>query len=713
MNDDELRHSLYDLARAVGVQTEYWDVRGQHHVASVDALLAVLGALRLPVEVLGDLPAAWAHHLHAEAGRTAPPVLVSFDGAPLAVDVRLPEGADVDRCHLTLLLEDGGELDLGTAHFDDKVGQLDDLGGERVLTRRLSFTGEWPAGYHTAVLDLPGRPPVRADVLAAPGTVAGPPPDERSWGVFSPLYALRRATGPGPVVADLDALGALVAPCGGAVVATLPLLAGYFERPWDPSPYSPISRLFWNELYLDLADLPEAGDAGVVRDLLGRSSVRHELDALRAATQFPTRRQADLVRRVLGEAVVDARAEGRLPDVSTPGPGDLDDYARYRAAVAAHGTGWHGWPAEQRAGDLAGLALDADVIAYHRVAQAAMQRQLAGVADGLAARGQRLYLDLPVGVHADGYDAWRHQDLFATGISVGAPPDDFFAEGQSWGFPPAIPAAAQATGHRYWRDCLRHHMQVAGVLRLDHVMGLHRLFWVPDGLSAREGVYVLGPREEQLAVLAIESHRHDCWVVGEDLGTVPDEVREAMWRHQMLGMHVAEFQIGSWPGAAPDPAPARTVASLDTHDTPTFAGFLAGTDIERRVADGQLDPADAEGEHERRRQQADNLTGHLVGSGLLAPGGGAADVAAAAGELLGHGESALVLVTLEDLWGELEPQNVPGTPVDRPNWVHRCRDTLTDLGDDDAVQGAFTRLEAAREGARARARLAAAPEEDR
>ncbi|MEZ5144017.1 MAG: 4-alpha-glucanotransferase [Acidimicrobiales bacterium] len=725
MNDDELRHSLFELARAVGVQTEYWDVRGQHRVASVEALLAVLPALGLPLGALGDVAAAWADLRHRQATRDLPPVLVATEGDALTLDLRLPEASTVDGCHLTLVLEDGGTVDLGAAHFDDRVGQLDDFNGERVLTRRLAFTGDWPVGYHTAVLDVPGHGVLERPVLVAPSTVAGPPADERAWGVFAPLHAVRHDTGAGPNVRDLDRLGRWIGEVGGSVVATLPLLAGYLDHPYDPSPYSPISRLFWNELYLDLTDLRETGDPAAARARLTAHGVSDELAELRSASVFPTRRQADLVRRVLGAAVAEAPATATLGDVGGDGGvgvGDLDDYARFRAAVAATGTGWHGWTAAQRGGDLSGIALDPDEIAYHRVAQAAMRRQLGDVAAALRARGQRLYLDLPVGVHADGYDTWREQDLFARGVSTGAPPDDFFTEGQDWGFPPIVPEASRAQGHRHWRDCLRHHMQVAGVLRLDHVMGLHRLFWVPDGHAAPDGVYVHYPREELLAVLAIESHRHDCWVVGEDLGTVPDEVREAMRHHDMLGMYVTEFRVPDWPGAAPEAPGHRVVASLDTHDTPTLAGFVQALDIERRVDAGRLDPVAADHERAVRHQQVANLAGYLTGAGLLAEAAAGGDrgaepdapaLAAAATALLAESDSAVVLVTLEDLWGETEPQNVPGTPVDRPNWVHRFPATLAGLADDEVVTAALRRVDAARATARARLRPATLSEEHR
>ena len=210
------------------------------------------------------------------------------------------------------------------------------------------------------------------------------------------------------------------------------------------------------------------------------------------------------------------------------------DYARFRAVGERHGPRWQAWPDALARGTVGADDYDVAVAARHVYAQWSMDTQLAAVSDRLARRGQHLYLDLPVGCSPEGFDTWIDRHAYGWGASVGAPPDAFFAAGQNWGFPPVRPAVARAEGHRLLAECLRHHMAHAGMLRLDHVMGLHRLFWVPDGMEATAGTYVRYPTAEQFAVVAIESSRAGCRVVGEDLGTVPDEVREAMDRHRVL-----------------------------------------------------------------------------------------------------------------------------------------------------------------------------------
>jgi 4-alpha-glucanotransferase len=334
-----------------------------------------------------------------------------------------------------------------------------------------------------------------------------------------------------------------------------------------------------------------------------------------------------------------------------------------------------------------------------------MDRGLTALAADLERRGQRLYLDLPVGAHGDGYDTWKERSLFAWGAGAGAPPDDFFAAGQNWGFPPLRPWAPGNAHLWHFRDMVRHHMRVAGILRLDHAMGLERLFWVPDGHEARDGVYVRYPREALFAVLCIESARSGCVVVGEDLGTVPDSIREEMDDRGLLGMYVAQFNQPAWDGAPLETPSHRQLASIDTHDTPTFAGWLHGLDIDRRHVLGQVSDEHAEAARAERRSQVANLVDLLVTHGMMKPGTKVDDEVEILGGLLrylGDSESPAMLVAVDDLVGERNPQNVPGTMIDRPNWVQRIRFSSRELVDDPTIGAMLDALQGCRLGAHVR-----------
>lgn len=673
MDDDQRLAELHRLADDAGIERGYWDVSGVWHDATTDGLLAVLRILGHDVPGLDAVPAAVAAAAERRVGEPVAPVVVAWQGGPVAFDLGLPAGAGTGRVDLAVHLEAGGEVVLGGIDLADCPVDDDPAVPGRRVHRVVVDPPELAIGYHDLWIGHPAVGSLHRTLVVAPTRTVQLGPAERLWGVFAPLYALRSPDLHGPSITDLDRLGVWLDGFGGKVVATLPLLAAYLDEPYDPSPYSPVSRRFWNETYLDVARLPELVGRPQLADWLDAPEVRDAFAALADAPTYDYRAHHALRRRAIAGAAVGLDA-GTLGAIVGYDPA-VADYARFRAAVDRAGTGWHAWDGPARDGRLGEGDVDPLDVAFHELAQYALRRQMADLADGFAARGQRLYLDLPVGAHGDGYDTWRHRDLFAWGAAAGAPPDEFFTDGQNWGFPPLVPAASRADGHRHLRDVLHHHMAVSGILRLDHVMGLHRMYWVPDGLHAREGVYVRYPREELFAVLAVESHRHDCVVVGEDLGTVPDEVRDAMDRHGLLGMYVTEFEVASWPGAAPTTPRADQLAALDTHDTPPFAAWVAGLDVDRRRAMGLVDDDDADREHRERRQQVENLAGFLGARGDL-PDTGDDPVPAEVlfeGVLrwLGDGEAPVVLVNLEDAWGETEPQNVPGTPADRPNWVHR------------------------------------------
>ncbi len=717
------RRALGELAAEHGVLRAYRDALGKRRTASEAALVAVLRALGAPLEDAGDAPAALAAWRAERAARRVEPVAVAWDGSGGAVELTVPPSGGQRRrtvdAHLAL---EGG----GGGRWRRAFERLDDLGASPHATAggvpwrrlRLPLPADLPAGYHTLTLDLGGGEVRETRVIAAPRRAwaapaegAGPATgDARTglpWGVFLPLYALRREAddlGVGDF-SDLEAMGRWVAELGGGTVATLPLLAAFLgaEGPFDPSPYAPASRLFWNELYLDLRRLPELERSAAARSLLAAAG---GAAAPVGAARVDYRRVYGAKRRVLEAlaasffAGASEQRRGAFDELLHRRP-ELADYAAFRAVGERCGTPWREWPEAARAGDLSAAEGDEEARRVHLYAQFACEEQLAAVAASLAAAAADggLYLDLPLGAHRDSYDTWREGDLFAEGVSAGAPPDDFFTRGQDWGFQPIHPERSRLQGHRHFAAVVRHHLRHARWLRLDHVMQLHRLFWVPAGAPATEGVYVRSPDEELYAVLTLESHRAHARLLGENLGTVPGYVDRALERHGVLRLFVLPFEIdrAEPPQALHRPVPADAVGAVDTHDMPPFRAFWEGADLDLREELGLLAPeAAAAARRDRAAERAHWRAGLRAGGRLGSGEEGPLAVHAAALASLGAGAAALVLANLEDLWGETAPQNVPGTGAERPNWRRRAALSLEEMARDPRVTAALAGLAAAR-----------------
>ncbi len=385
----------------------------------------------------------------------------------------------------------------------------------------------------------------------------------------------------------------------------------------------------------------------------------------------------------------------------------VKDYAAFRATGERRAAPWPDWPAPQRDGTLTAADHDEAAWRYHVYVQWAADEQLAALAAQARQAGPGLYLDLPLGVHGHGYDVWRERDAFAVGAAGGAPPDVVFPGGQDWGFPPLHPERIRNHDYRYVTSYLRRQLRYAGVLRIDHMPVFHRLFWVPQGMEARDGVYVRYPAEELYAVFSLESHRHRAMLVGEDLGTVPPEVPASMARHNVRRMYVVQYELKDDPAQALPAPPAGSVASVNTHDMPPFAAYWHGADIDERARLGLLGGQDPAKEHQTRREMLDALVTFLRGAGLLDGPADASSVLRACLAYLADSQARIVLVNLEDLWQETRPQNIPSTSDRCPNWCRKSRYTLQELSTlpqvESVLRDVHERIQKAPSGARPRA----------
>ena len=702
VNASELR-TLRQLARLNGVQTSYTDMAGLAREASPEALTAVLAALGSPVTQVADMREHLVAARRAQWQRPLEPVTIVWDGKSARSALRLPANVSGRKCDIRLRLEDGRALDLSRKRAAGSRLKPVEFDGAAYVEQTLALPS-LALGYHQ--LEVETQEGVfRSLVVSAPAKSYSEAGFGKQWGVFLPFYAThsRRSWGAGNF-SDGQKLSEWIASMGGAVAASLPLLATFLDGPiCEPSPYSPASRLFWNEFYLDIESVPEFAQTADARELVRSRGFQSKLAEFRRGREIDYRREAQLRRQVL------ELLAKKFFSVSSPRRREFErflkqrpevgDYACFRAACEQANRSWHTWPERQRKGRLRPGDYDPQVQQYHSYVQWLAQEQIDRLAHSCQTRGVKLYLDLPLGVNPDGYDVWRERGVFTSGASAGAPPDLFFSKGQNWGFAPLHPEACREQGYRYVLDYLRFQMRHTGMLRIDHVMGLHRLYWVPQGMSADQGCYVRYPADELYALLCLESVRHKTMLVGEDLGTVPPEVDARMKRHGLRQMYVVQFEQRPNAREPLPPPPARSVASLNTHDMPTFAAHLRGADLADRADLGLFKPGQIGVERKRRKE----LTAAVIkflrrGRWVDAKQPRADSVLRACLKWLSASDAEMLLINLEDLWLEESPQNVPGTHRERPNWRRKARFTIERIVEDNRLREMLEEVDRLRSG---------------
>jgi 4-alpha-glucanotransferase len=512
-----------------------------------------------------------------------------------------------------------------------------------------------PPGYHDLV-PRDGGPTTR--LVVTPGR-CHLPHELRTWGWAVQLYGARSSQSWGiGDLADLRWLQRWAERQGAGVLALNPLHAAGPALPQQASPYYPSSRCFRNPLFLRIEEVPGVEDV-------------EALAAQGRALNDDRRIDRDRVWALKREALEAAFARLR-PDVERDEA--LERWARYCAIADEHGNGWSSWPEELRRPDSPAVAAyaeaHADRVRFHAWLQVVLDEQLGRTA------GFPVIHDLAVGFDAGGADAWAWQDTLALDMRVGAPPDEFNTAGQDWGLPPFVPWKLRAAGYQPLIETLRAGFRHAGGLRVDHVMGLFRLFWLPA--SGGSGGYVRYPAQELLDILALESHRARAFVVGEDLGTVEDAVRAELHDRGVLSYRLLWFEP-----EAPEQYPEQALSAVTTHDLPTVAGLWTGSDREDQRSAG-LSPNDGgEDEVRRRLQRAAGLPDEAT----------AEEAVLGAYRALGRAPSRLLLATLDDALVVTERPNMPGTVDQWPNWSIALPRPIDDLEGDALVDGVAHALE--------------------
>ncbi len=682
---------LATLARLRGVQTSHVDGRGRTHVVSDESLVRVLNGFGDLEEIGGpsDASRALRQFRQARVDRMLEPVYLVDEGHEARVPVHLARRVAPLECRVEF--EFGGESSWSVRA--DELNAFDTgVEGDRAWGVRVPAL---PIGYHRLCV-LVGKRIAWSTIMVRPvrGVTHRFGRDWRAYAVQAPIFSLHsaRSWGSGDV-GDLDEFARLVAHQGATVVATLPLLASFGPDGFEASPYRPVSRRFWHDRWIALDQVSDLAHSPAAQFLMnetypaGRRATWSHVDVVDGASAFAAKRSV-IQAWAATESEFMVEHETGLRAFVTNHP-EVNDYARFRAAGERFGRDFHQWPSTARSGLLRWNDVDPTLVRYHLFAQWIIDRQMVELSARFAQRGQTLQLDIPIGVHPHGYDVWRSPDEFVGSMAIGSPPDDFALDGQNWGAPPPNPARGRESAHFQFREALRTHMRVAGVVRIDHVMGLQRLFWVPDGASASDGVYVSMPFRELLGVIAIEAQRHGVDVVGEDLGTVDPELRDAIEHEGLRRSYVTQFSIGEH---GLDPVPAGAMASFDTHDTATFYGWWTGADIDERVAVGHLAPAEAPG----ARAERDERRRRLVRAVGLDPDADPQVVLDAVYVALADSEAGLVMVEVEDILRSTTAVNLPGTDLERANWSQRTSLSLEAMGSSSVVADALAPLRARR-----------------
>ncbi|MEU6660767.1 4-alpha-glucanotransferase [Streptomyces sp. NPDC046821] len=653
--------TLARLAELHGVAPSYSPSPGRTAVAPDAALVAVLAALGVDARTPESVREALAARETADKERLLPLTVVLWTSEPAPAWAReLPEGVT-----LRLVTEQGERIDAWQP------------------------PGTVPVGVHRLSATTPEGLTADAHLIVAPPRVRTP--GERSYGLLVQLYSLlsARSWGMGDLgdLADLAAWAGRTAGAGFIQVNPLHAAVPGGDAPTDPSPYRPSSRRFPDPVHLRVEDIPEYAylpdaDRERVGALLAeaarlRDGVLHDGALIdRDAVWDLKRRALDLVLRV---PLSPGRRAAYWDFLAEQGA-DLERHTTWCALAEKHGPDWHTWPEPLR---------DPDSPETARARTEAMDRvdhhsHLAWLTDAQLAAAQRaardagmsvgLVHDLAVGVHPAGADAWAQRDIVAEGMSVGAPPDAFNARGQDWGLPPWRPDRLAQTGYAPYRALLRGLFAHAGAVRIDHVMGLFRLWWVPAGQPPTEGTYVRYDAEAMLAVLALEAHRADALVIGEDLGTVEPGVRERLGERGVLGTSVLWFER-DWDGTGlpvpPEQWRTDCVATATTHDLPSTAARLTGDHVRLRDRLGLLGRPLGQEEAEAAAEVAE-WTALFARLGLLPGGGGEGlceeEEIRAVHRFLLRTPARMIGVWLPDAVGDRRPQNLPGTWDQYPNW---------------------------------------------
>ena len=702
---------LLDRASSLfGIDAGYWDIWGNYHTTPVETRQAILRALGVEAESLEALEGSLAELGRREWTALLPPTVVASAEAPVDLPVNVPADS-LGQTAEFLVRHEEGQSEL----FEVRLWELPqvesaEMDGRTWVRVQARLACRLPLGYHEIQMKA-GAAEATTRYIATPDRAWTDPrlgQGGRAAGVCVSLYGLRsrRNWGCGDF-GDLDVVIEWVArDLGASFIGLNPLHAIHNRRPFNTSPYLPNSTFYQNFLYLDVEGMADFENCTAARSLLAQPEVMREIAELRQSPFVEYERVSALKLRFLKLCFI------RFLKCSGPRAQEFAAYREREGRLLAkfavycaldeilHRRDpdvwlWTQWPEEYRDPDSEAVRAFQRKhwrrVMFYQYLQWQIDCQLCAAQQRARERGLSigLYHDLALATDRFGSDLWGHREFYVAGCRVGSPPDDFSPKGQDWAFPPPNAARHHADGYRLFAETIRKNCRHGGALRIDHVMRLFRLFWIPDGHDAAGGAYVRERNDDLVRILALESVRNQVTVVGEDLGTVEPEVRETLARFGILSYRVFYFEKAGEGEFKPyDLYPPHALVSSTTHDLPTLAGFWLGADIEARHNAGLIDEDGHRWQHDVRRHEKQKMLDALFRLGLMRE-----DLPRTAeaypemtGELhhavvgfLALTPSALLAINQEDLTKEVHQQNLPGSTWQYPNWGRKMRFTVEEL----------------------------------
>jgi 4-alpha-glucanotransferase len=671
----ETPQSLGELARRYGVATEYQDWTGRHVDVPETTLVAVLAALGVAAVTEDERSAALASHDRDYWTATLPPTILARPDGESSFWVHVTHGEPVG---LWIRLEDGS-VRAGLRQLQNDTPPYD-LGDRLVGEATFELPPDLPLGYHRLYLQA-GSSESSTPLIVVPAKLELPQRlgGKRIWGLATQLYSVQseRSWGVGDLTDLTDLAVWSGANHGAGYILVNPMHAAAPVAPMEPSPYLPTSRRYVNPLYLRPEAIPEFAEVGR-RSRIRRRRLELQEDA-RNAELIDRDAAWDAKRDVLMSVYRVERSAGRQLAYEAYRAREgrsLDDFAVWCALAERHGPDWHRWPKKftrPSSAAVAGFAAKhTETVDFHRWCQWQLDDQLATAQSTALRAGMELGImqDLAVGVDPNGADAWAMQEVLALGVTAGAPPDEFNQLGQNWSQPPWRPDQLVNSGYEPFRAMVNAILRHASGIRVDHIIGLFRLWWIPKGAPPTEGTYVRYDHEAMIGILALEAYRADAVVVGEDLGTVEPWVRDYLARRGLLGTSILWFELDRDGDGGPLPAQRwreYCLSSVTTHDLPPTAGYLAGEHVRLRAELGLLTrPVEEELADDRTEQSA--WVTELRRAGLLGEKPGVDETVLGLYRYLGRTPSRLLGLSLADAVGEMRTQNQPGTTDEYPNW---------------------------------------------